>query len=194
MVSLDLESPANAARLLERALDLAPQVQEFAEALAGLYASVGRVADGLFYAKLATTLSSHGRFDRLLPERFGTFFRNLERGRPDLYRARAVQHLAVGADGKAIAACEAQLDLTPGDAETLRMMAQACRRVGKSERATAAMHAVLHGDDASVDDLSELARCLARTGRHAESAVCHAEAMQQAPKMRRWRHAAWPTW
>lgn len=181
MVSLDLESPANAARLLERAHDLAPDVREFAEALAGLYASIGRVADGLFYAKLATTLSPHGRFEGLLPERFGTFFRNLERGRPDLYRARATQHLALGADDEAIAACEAQLDLTPGDAETLRMMARACRRVGKTERAIAAMHAVLHGDGASVDDLSELAHCLSKSGRHEESAACHASAMAHAP-------------
>ena len=93
----------------------------------------------------------------MLPERFGTFFGNLGSARPSLYRGRAERQLESGDLTQAAASCEQQLELTPGDTESLRVLARACLGTGQAARAVTACHAVLHGDDSDGRDLS---RCL----------------------------------
>ena len=89
LVAFDLDEPVRAIKLLEKAHELSPQVQEFAEALAAVQARLGKVGEALFYAKLATSLAPHPTIRDLLPERFGTFFKNLEAGETHFYRSRA---------------------------------------------------------------------------------------------------------
>ena len=181
LIAYDLEEPLQGIKLIEKAHELAPGVLEFAEALAALQARIGKVHDALFYAKLATTLQPHPAIAGLLPERFGSFFKNLEFGRTALYRDRAQKEFAKGDFAKAIANCERQSELTPGDTATLRLLARAATEHVQSERAIAAFRAVLHGDEAGPEDLSGLARALAGAGRHDEALACHEAAIDQRP-------------
>jgi hypothetical protein len=180
-MTFDLDEPVQAIKLLEKAHELDPNVQEFAEALAAIYARLGKINDALFYAKLATTLAPHPTIPGLLPERFGTFFGNLESGRPCLYRDRAVRNFEKGAFVEAVADCERQLELTPGDTESLRIMARASLRSGQSGKSLNAFHAVLHDGTPQAEDLSGLAQALSTAGRHDEAAACHRAAIDQAP-------------
>ncbi len=182
LVTLELDQPRRALALLETAHGMNPELQEFAEALAAVYARLGKVNDALFYAKLATTLTPHATIPGLLPERFGTFFGNLDSARPSLYRGRAERQLESGDLTQAAASCEQQLELTPGDTESLRVLARACLGTGQAARAVTACHAVLHGDDSDGRDLSVLARALSAAGRHDEAAACHRAAVAQAPE------------
>ncbi len=182
LVTLELDQPSRALALLETAHGMNPEVQEFAEALAATYARVGKVNDALFYAKLATTLAPHPTIPGLLPERFGTFFGNLDSARPSLYRHRAERQLESGDPAQAAASCERQLELTPGDTESLRVLARACLGTGQAARAVSACHAVLHGEDSDSRDLSVLALALSAAGRHDEAATCHQAAVEQGPE------------
>lgn len=182
LVTLDLDQPTRALELLEKALEMNPEVQEFAEALAATYARLGKVNDALFYAKLATTLAPHRTIPGLLPERFGTFFGNLSSARPSLYRDRAERQLEGGELADAAASCERQLELTPGDTESLRILARACLGTGQAARAVSACHAVLHGAETDARDLSVLAQALSTAGRHDEAAACHQAAVDGAPE------------
>jgi predicted O-linked N-acetylglucosamine transferase (SPINDLY family) len=181
LLTFDLDEPTRGLELLEKAHEMSPAVQEFAEALAATYARLGKVNDALFYAKVATTLAPHPLIPGLLPERFGTFFRNLESGRPSLYRDRAERKVESGAFSKAAADCEKQLELTPGDAGSLRLLARACLGTGQSAQAVAACHALLHGDEPLPEDLGMLGQALSAAGRHDEATACHQAAIEQAP-------------
>jgi len=186
LVSFDLDEPLQAIKLLERATELDDTVQDFAEALAAFHARLGNVNESLYYAKLATALEPHAQLYGLLPERFGSFFENLARGAPDLYRQRAERKLAAGDAKGAVADCETQLGLTPRDAETLRVLSRACLSAGLTTRAIAAGHAVLHAPAraygiARARDLSTLARALAAAGRHDEADATHRAAIALAP-------------
>ncbi len=182
LVTLDLDQPSRALALLEKAHAMNPDVREFAEALAATYARLGKVNDALFYAKLATTLSPHPSLHGLLPDRFGTFFGNLASARPSLYRGRAELQLESGDLGQAAASCEKQLELTPGDTASLKILARACLGTGQVDRAVSCCHAVLHTAEASSQDLSVLGRALSAAGRYDEAAVCHRAAIEGAPE------------
>jgi predicted O-linked N-acetylglucosamine transferase (SPINDLY family) len=181
LVTFDLDQPVRALQLLEKAHEMNPTVQEFAEALAAIYARLGKINDALFYAKLAATLEPHPAIPGLLPERFGSFFSNLDSANPSLYRDRAERKLESGAVAQARADCEQQLELTPGDTGCLRLLARACLGTGQITKAIAACHALLHGEESQVGDLSILAQALSAAGRHDEAAACHEAAIEQAP-------------
>ncbi len=182
LINFDLDEPATAIKLIEAAHQLKPELQEFAEALAALYARLGDVKNALYYAKLGTILAPHPEISGLLPGRFGSFFYNLERGRSDLYSDRAGRELEAGRFDKVIAACETQLGLTPGDQATLRLLAEGCLRSGRIERSISASQALLHGLETRAEDSSRLARALAAAGRHPAAAACHRRALRASPR------------
>ena len=190
LVTLDLDEPTQALKLLETAHELDPTVQEFAEALAATYARLGKVTDGLFHAKVATTLAPHPTITGLLPARFGSFFRNLETTHRHIYRDRARLKLEAGDFAGAAADSEKQLELTPGDVPTLRVMAHAGYGMGQLERSMAAFHALLHGDAPLAEDFSGLAQTLSAAGRPAEAGACHRTAADLAPE-RADLHSRW---
>jgi hypothetical protein len=115
LVSFELDEPVQALELLQRASDLEPEIREFAEALAAINARLGRLTDSLFYVKLAAALQPHPRIAKLLPTRYGDYLANVKQGRPDLYRVRAERKLRGADPAGAVADCERQLKLTPGD-------------------------------------------------------------------------------
>ena len=182
LISFDLDEPVQAIKLMERAHQADPDLQEAAEALAAIHAKLGRVQESLYYAKLGTVLEPHHEIEGLLPPRLGTFFGNLQQGRPDLYLKRARRQRSAGELEAAIADCETQLELTPGDPESLRLLSALCRESGRAERAVAAAHALLHLDAPAPDDLSGLALALDQAGRHADAEACHRSAVAGAPE------------
>lgn len=181
LVTYDFGEPNQAIPILEKAHEMCPQRQEFAEALAAILARIGRVSDALFYAKLATTLEPHPSVPNLLPERFGTFFRNLLSGNANFYLDRAERKFYMGRFAEAAEDCRRQLESTPGNTRTLRLLARACHNACQFEAAISAYHAVLHDGDPEADDLGGLADALAAAGRHDEAAACQDAAEAAAP-------------
>ncbi len=181
LISFDLDEPVQAIKLMEQAHAADPDLQEAAEALAAINAKLGRVQESLFFAKLGSILEPHQEVEGLLPPRLGSFFGNLEQGRPDLYLKRARRAQSAGETEAAIADCETQLELTPGDPDSLRLMSRLCRESGRAERAIAGAHALLHLDAPLPADLSDLALALDLAGRHDEAEACHRSAIAAVP-------------
>lgn len=177
----DLDQTLKGIKLIEKAHELRPEVQEFAEALAAAYARIGRINDGLFFAKLATTLAPHPTIAGLLPERFGTFFRNLETGRTFLYRNKSAKALEEGDFQAAAEHAERQLELTPGDVPSLRLLARASLELGNTGTAVSALQSVLHSEERTPEDLSRLGEALAAGGRHEEGLACYRAAVEREP-------------
>ncbi len=182
LVSFELNEPAHALPLLARAQELQPDISEFTEALAVAYARVGNVNEGLFYAKLATTQPAHPLYPDLLPAQYRDFLSNLEDSKPHLYRHRAQRFLNENRPADAIDACQKQLDISPGDPDTFRLLARAGRLAGQVERAIAAGHATMHAGAQTPEDLSEIAASLTTAGRFDEAQACHAAARAMAPQ------------
>ena len=164
LTSLQLGEPANAATLVAKAYQARQDIREFAQALAITNAHLGNINDGLFYTKLATTLPPHPEFPDILPPPFDNFLANVEEAKPGLYRARADRLLTEGRYGGSIDAATKQLAITPGDQDTLRLLAAACRKGGAVARAIATGRALVHGHDRQQVDFVTLAEALSAGG------------------------------
>ncbi|MDJ0608008.1 MAG: hypothetical protein QNJ67_03465 [Kiloniellales bacterium] len=181
LTAYELDDPMGAIRLLEHAHAADPGFQEYAEALAAIYVRLGKVSDGLFYAKLASTLAPHPSIRGLLPESLGSFFTNFSRSHPFYYRDRSALSLRRGAFNDAAADAQRQLEIDPGDPGSLRILARARRALGQFESALAASHALLHQGPPGAADLALTADILAGAGRYDEARACHEVAGRLAP-------------
>ena len=181
LVYFDLNEPSKAIEALQQAHEWNPSRQETADALAAIMVRLGKVNEALFYAKLATTLAPHPSIDALLPERFGSFFKNFETGNPNMYFWRASAGFRDGRYDEAIDNCRRQLELTPRDAASLRLLGLASLRAGQFEAAVSAFHGAFPSETPDPEDLASLGLALAALGRSAEAEACHAEALARAP-------------
>jgi protein O-GlcNAc transferase len=181
LVHFDLDEPTKAIEILEHAHELNPHMQECVDALAAIQVRIGKVSEALFYAKLATTLAPHPTIKNLLPQRYGTFFKNFETGDPRTYFHRAGRSFETGAFAEAVAHCRRQLELTPDDPETLRLMGRASLKTGRFEASISALHAALHNSPREAGDLLSLGSALRAAGQGEEAEACHAAALSLAP-------------
>lgn len=102
LLSFFFHDRGRAVELIEHAHALAPSVREYADALANILAQMGRHADGLYYAKLATALHPHEHLTQLLPVQFRNYFRSLAVAAPSyhfptalsLFNARKIDECA----------------------------------------------------------------------------------------------------
>ncbi|NKB48440.1 MAG: tetratricopeptide repeat protein [Alphaproteobacteria bacterium] len=181
LISFELEEPQRALLLLGQAHETAPDVREYADALANVNAQLGEVGEALYYAKLATILQPHWMGDALLPEKYSKFFEGLRNANPHLFRNRAQRLLEKGNAADALALCEKQLELTADDIDTWRFLARAAQEVGNIERVLDACEFLSAEEDLSADDYDVLARALAKVGRFADAEQAHRNAIEHEP-------------
>ena len=125
LISFELDEPIQAIDLLTRAHEAAPDIADYAEALAAVHARLGNTTEALFLVKLATTLTPHPSGTRLLPESLANFFDNVGSASPNKFRKRAEKLLRAGDHIGAENAVQMQLRLTPGNLP--RLGKQDCR-------------------------------------------------------------------
>jgi protein O-GlcNAc transferase len=181
LVYFDMNEAQKAIETIETAHRMNPQRREIAEALAAMMVRVGKLNEALFYAKLATALEPHPSIDHLLPDRFGTFFKNMDYGDPNLYAVRARRSLDKGNTQDAFEYARRQLELTPDNAEALSIMLDACLTAGKYEASVGAARELLALRDPDPKDLASLGSALAALGHTTEADTYHSEALRRAP-------------
>ncbi|MCZ6510611.1 MAG: tetratricopeptide repeat protein [Alphaproteobacteria bacterium] len=180
LISFELDEHQRALALLAQAHDKAPDVREYADALACVNAQLGDSTEALYYAKLATTLSPHPLGDALLPEIYSNFFQSFRNARPHLFRNRAQRQLDKGDAANALVSCEKQLELTPNDRDTWRLLALTALEVGNIERVLDSSE-FLGADSLLASDYEVLARALAKVGHFDEAEQAHLNAIEGAP-------------
>jgi protein O-GlcNAc transferase len=180
LVSWKLDEPVSAVDLLRRAHETDPDSREYADALAIILAQLGNSTESLYYAKLATILAPHPLGAALLPPKFTEYFKNLNFARPHTFRNRARKALDRGATQEAIDLSRTQLELTPNEPETLRLIASALYERGQITSAVSALQAVIN-DCATAADYESLARILTAGGRFDDAMLAHDMAIQRQP-------------
>lgn len=180
LISYELEEPTRALLLLNYAHERAPQIREYADALACVNAELGDDTEALYYAKLATILQPHTLGEALLPDKYSKFFESLRNANPHLFRDRAQRQLEKGNAVYALASCEKQLELSPEDDESWRLLASAALEVGNIERVIDACE-FLNAGTLLANDYDVLARAMAKVGRFDEAEQAHSNAIECAP-------------
>jgi len=111
-----------AIELCEAAHKLAPDGQEIVDSLAVLHVLVGNHNDGLYYAKLATTMSPHPDIPDLLPLEFSNFFAALNASKPSRHYLDGLFSFNARAYDDAIGDFQRELRINPDNNAALKKL------------------------------------------------------------------------
>lgn len=171
-----------AIELCEKAHQIAPDSQEVVDSLAVLKTIIGQVADGLYYAKLATTLTPHPDIPDLLPVEFSNFFHALSIAAPSRHFLEGLFLFNGRMFPDAVKEFEAELKINPDNAGALKHLGHAQLFVGEPQQAllNLSRYAKMNPDDAESTALSAMAKCMLADFDGA--AACCREALEADPQ------------
>jgi predicted O-linked N-acetylglucosamine transferase (SPINDLY family) len=138
LISLELDDQGRAIKLIEQAHERAPECLEFADALAVIKTSTGDLSGGLYFAKLATTLSPHPYIRPLLPEKLRNYFTALDSARPSNHYLTANIEFSRRSFRLAIDECEKELLINPDHASCLNLYGRSLAALAKYDVAASA--------------------------------------------------------
>ena len=170
-----------AIELCEKAHQIDPENQEVVDSLAVLKTITGNLNEGLYFAKLATTLSPHPYIPDLLPLEFSNFFYALSIAAPSRHHLDGLYLFNGRQFPGAITEFKAELQINPDNMASLKMLGHAQLFVGQPEDAlkNLSRFAEKYPDDAEIPVLSAMAHCM-RADFDAAHAFCR-EALEMAP-------------
>lgn len=159
-------------QLAERAHAIDPNCREVVDVLASLYTRVGRLTDGLFYAKLAVCLKPNPEAQPLVPPDLASYAASLVNVGVSHHLTNAEAALHLGLFDEARDQTEKYLRIHPEDGEGMVLAAKALLALQRPRAAAAMMRAALHHDPHNGWMHALLAEALMGCARH-EAALPH---------------------
>lgn len=151
-----------AIELCEQAHKIDPDCLEVVDSLAVLKVVTGNVSDGLYYAKLATTLMPHPDLPDLLPPDFSNFFKALSVAAPSRHYLDGLYLFNGRQFNDAITEFRAELALNPENMPAVKSLGHALLHVGLPDEALDLLsrYAEANPQDPDVPALSAMAKCM----------------------------------
>ncbi len=135
LVAITMDEYGKALVLIEEAHERDPECYEYSEVLANLHVRVGNLNEGVYFAKLSTTLEPHPYVYDLIPADLSNFFVSLEQTAAPRHYIYGYVKLNKSEFTDAIQEFERQLSLDPDHALAHRDISAAYLAVGQYERA-----------------------------------------------------------
>jgi predicted O-linked N-acetylglucosamine transferase (SPINDLY family) len=181
LVSLYLDETSRAVEAFETAHKLAPDIRDHLEALAALYARLGRVVDALFYGKMAVTAKRRVGIPGVLPVWLGSFEQHFYRIEDQPLQKRAAR-AALKEDWAATEKYFRQsVEVDTEDAGAWRGLALALRRLHRPHEALDALIALHRLVPDDIDDIAALGDTMALLGVWDQAAECARHAAARRP-------------
>lgn len=116
MVSLRFDNPGRAVSLMEKAHELDTECREYSDALASILTRIGKLSEGLFYAKLSVAQEPHPVLSNLLPRDLENYFQALREAKPPGYFFQGLVHFQSGKYQDAVEKLKVEVDINPDNA------------------------------------------------------------------------------
>jgi len=178
LAAYELADIGRAIELIGHAHAIDDECSEYADALASLHSMVGQLADGLYYAKLATVLEPHPTLLNLLPFEFSNYFRSLAGTEPSRHYMEAMVRFNQLRFELAAQSCEMELRVNREHAAAYALLGRCQIETGELERAVASFHAAIHFQPDVATHRIHLGEALFRLGRFAEATASQADALR----------------
>lgn len=144
IASITIGEYGRALMYLEGAHNRDPNCLEYSEALANLHVRVGNLSEGVYFAKLSTTLEPHPHVANLLPSDMTNFFESLENASIPRHAAYGFVKFHRHEYEDAAKEFDRQIMLKPDDAYAHRYAAASRLAVGEFERAILHIQKAIH--------------------------------------------------
>tara|TARA_R110002072_G_scaffold98616_1_gene216979 strand:+ start:4679 stop:6655 length:1977 start_codon:yes stop_codon:yes gene_type:complete len=177
LVALEMNEQGRALELFEKAAGLDPDCFEYAEALANLYTQLGRLNEGLFYAKLSMTLMPHPTIEGLLPVRFSNYFMSLKAASPSANYLRGLSPYTARRFSDSIRHFDRELKINPNNAECLRDYGDALCQLGRYTEALQHLSRAVELQPNDVSTRFKLGNLCYRLGEFEEAPLQHKAAL-----------------
>ncbi len=150
-----------AIELCEKAHEIDPENQEVVDSLAVLKTVTGNLNEGLYYAKLATTLSPHRDIPDLLPAEFSNFFHALSIASPSRHYLDGLYQFNGRQFQEAADDFESELKINPDNLDALKMLGHAQLFLGYPEDTirNLSRYAESNPEDAMIPAIMAMAEC-----------------------------------
>lgn len=150
-----------AIELCEAAHKISPDGQEIVDSLAVLHVLVGNHNEGLYYAKLATTMTPHRDIPDLLPLEFSNFFEALNTSRPSRHFLDGMFSYNARSFSDAVSDFERELRVNPNNVAALKKLGHSFVRLYKPTDALRVLNAYTERspDDGEVSALIAISHC-----------------------------------
>jgi protein O-GlcNAc transferase len=156
-----------------------PTAAEYAEALATIYTSVGRLADGLYFAKIATSLEPHPLFSKRMPPRLKDLNSAYLNASPSTHFIEAQRLFNIGDFERSLYECTAEIRLNSDNLKVYILLGRTAIILGRYSQAVGALQAAIQLDPKAGIAPALLARALVHLGRHGEAIAAGKRALQQ---------------
>jgi protein O-GlcNAc transferase len=181
LLSYQFNDPGRAASLMERAHALQPDCRDYADTLATVYTRIGKLAEGLYFAKLSTALQPHPVISPMVPDQLANYFNALRDTVPSDNFVEASRHFNVRSFANVVRLCGIELRINSHHADCYQLLGRAQHELGEYEQAVAAFHAVIHLRPGKAINRVYLGGSLLRLGRFAEARECFSTALAMDP-------------
>ena len=167
-----------AIELLNSAHKADPDCRDFADVLAVLYTLVGKLAEGLYFAKLATALEPKPEISKIVPVNLTNYFEALQRIRLSTEYVEAMVEFNLRNFGKAIKHCKMELRVNQDHDSCLGLMGKCHIHLGEYDNAVDDLQRAIRGAPDIAEYHLDLGLALYHLGRHDEAVSCHQRALE----------------
>ena len=171
----------DAIELFKAAHDRDSDCREYADCLAILYTVIGKLSDGLYFAKLSTALESDPDILPFIPKQLSNYFEALDRIQPTQHFVNALMLYNSRRLDDAVRSCELELKQNDRHDPCTTLLGKCHLGLGNYAKAASALHAAQHLNPANAENSSLLGSTLCHLGRFDEAVVCHKMALERDP-------------
>lgn len=168
-----------AIELINTAHTIDSECREYVDVLAILNTLIGKLADGLYFAKLATALESNPKIASIVPANLSNYFKALGRVKLSNQYVNAMIAFNQRDFDRSISLCEMELRLNEDHDPCMALIGKCNFELGRYDRAVGAYQSAIRYAPDIPNYYMDLGDALYHLGRFDEALACHREALRR---------------
>jgi len=181
LLAYRLGDEGQAILMCETAHKMEPDTREYAEALSIVMIGIGKLADGLYFAKLVPSLEPHPYLSTVMPSQLQDLQGAFESASPSAHLPEALRLFNLADYSRVIKECSSEVRINPHNFEAYILFARTLLIVGNYHQAKSALHAAIQIDPTAALPRAMLARTLIHIAEFAEASAIAEHAIQMSP-------------
>lgn len=180
VLTMNFGDEGQAIKMAEIAHNMDPDTREYVQVLATVSMRIGRLADGVYYAKIAQACEPHPYLGSFIPPNFIDFDDALQSARPSMHGIEGQRFFNEAGYEAAFREFNAEIRLNPENATILVWLARTSIILGHFNQAVGALQAAIRVEPLNAMAYAQLARALVRIGRSSEAIAVASNAIDMS--------------
>jgi protein O-GlcNAc transferase len=169
VLTMNFGDEGQAIKMAEVAHNMDPDTREYVQVLATVSTRVGRLADGVYYAKIAHACEKHPYLSSFIPSKYLDFEAAIQATRPSMHGIEGERLFNEAGYEAAFREFNAEIRLNPENVTALVWLARTAIILGHFNQAVGALQAAIRVQPTNAMAYALLARALIRVGRSLEA-------------------------